>query len=183
MKTGFPRTNSKTKLFLSDSQLRVPNKTSTLRHSAVKFGIFIQANLLYNFLTERLISLPGPFYTISIVTALSIIFSILIFSIPIRGSSYLLLASGILVLFAISTIIVFTGLILFQKLNIMVDMLLFATMFLILVGTCMAVNLSSVSGESALRDLQLNMLLEVGKMTTSYRRIRSIFSKIISGRH
>ena len=132
-----------------------------------KFGIFIQANLLYNFLTERLISFPGPFYTISIVTALSIIFSILIFSIPIRGSSYLLLAGGILVLFAISAIIVFTGLILFQRLNIMVDMIPFATMFLILVGTCLAVNLSSVSGESALRDLQLNMLLEVGKMTTS----------------
>ena len=132
-----------------------------------KFGIFIQANLLYNFLTERLISIPGPFYTISIVTALSIIFSILIFRIHIRGSTYLLLTGGFLVLFAISAIIAFIGLMLFQKLNIMIDMIPFATMFLLLIGTCLAVNLSSVSGESAMRDLQLNLLLEVGEITTS----------------
>ena len=132
-----------------------------------KFGIFIQANLLYNFLTERLISIPGPFYTISIVTALSIIFGILIFRIHVRGSTYLLLAGGFLVLFAISAIIVFTGLILFQKFNVMIDMIPLAAMFLMLIGTCLAVNLSSVSGESAMRDLQLNMLLEVGEMTTS----------------
>ena len=132
-----------------------------------KFGIFIQANLLYNFLTERLISIAGPFYTISIVTALSIIFGILIFRIHVRGSTYLLLAGGFLVLFAISAIIVFTGLILFQKFNVMIDMIPLAAMFLMLIGTCLAVNLSSVSGESAMRDLQLNMLLEVGEMTTS----------------
>ena len=132
-----------------------------------KFGIFIQANLLYNFLTERLISIPGPFYTISIVTALSIIIGILIFRIHVRGSTYLLLAGGFLVLFAISAIIVFTGLILFQKFNVMIDMIPLAAMFLMLIGTCLAVNLSSVSGESAMRDLQLNMLLEVGEMTTS----------------
>jgi len=132
-----------------------------------KFGIFIQANLLYNFLTDRLISIPGPFYTISIVTALSIIFGILIFRIHVRGSTYLLLAGGFLVLFAISAIIVFTGLILFQNFNIMIDMIPLAAMFLMLIGTCLAVNLSSVSGESAIRDLQLNMLHEVGEMTTS----------------
>ncbi|MCP4252902.1 MAG: HD domain-containing protein [Candidatus Scalindua sp.] len=132
-----------------------------------KFGIFIQANLLYNFLTERLISIPGPVYTVSIVTTLSIIFGILIFRIHVRGSTYLLLAGGFLVLFAISAIIVFTGLILFQKFNIMIDMIPLATMFLILIGTCLAVNLSSVSGESAMRDLQLNMLHEVGEITTS----------------
>ena len=132
-----------------------------------KFGIFIQANLLYNFLSERLISIAGPSYTISIVTALSIIFGILIFRIHVRGSTYLLLAGGFLVLFAISAIIVFTGLILFQKFNVMIDMIPLAAMFLMLIGTCLAVNLSSVSGESAMRDLQLNMLLEVGEMTTS----------------
>ncbi len=132
-----------------------------------KFGIFIQANLLYNFLTERLISIPGPFYTISIVTALSIIFSMLIFRIHVRGSTYLLLTGGILVLFAISAIVAFTGLMLFQKLNIMIDMIPFTAMFLMLIGTCLAVNLSSVSGESAMRDLQLNLLLEVGEITTS----------------
>ncbi|MBC8550681.1 MAG: CHASE2 domain-containing protein [Candidatus Brocadiales bacterium] len=132
-----------------------------------KFGIFIQANLLYNFLTGRLISIPGPFYTISIVTALSIILSILIFRIRIRGSTYLLLTGGILVLFAFSAIIAFTGLILFQKLNIMIDMIPFTAMFLMLIGTCLSVNLSSVSGESAMRDLQLDLLLEVGEITTA----------------
>ena len=132
-----------------------------------KFGILIQANLLYNFLTNKLISIPGPFYTISIVTALSIIFSMLIFRIHVRGSTYLLLAGGFLVFFVFSIIIVFTGLILFQKLNIMIDMIPFATLLLMLVGTCLAVNLSSVSGESAMRDLQLDLLLEVGEITTS----------------
>ncbi|MBT3881095.1 MAG: CHASE2 domain-containing protein [Candidatus Scalindua sp.] len=132
-----------------------------------KFGIFIQANLLYNFLADRLISIPGPIYTISILTALSIIFGILIFKIHIRGSTYLLLAGSFLVLFAISAIIAFTGLILFQKLNIMIDMIPFAAMFLMLIGTCLAVNLSTASGESAMRDLQLNLLLEVGEITTS----------------
>ncbi len=132
-----------------------------------KFGIFIQANLLYNFLTNKLISIPGPLYTISIVTALSIIFSILIFRIHVRGSTYLLLASGFLVLFVISAIIAFTGLILLQKLNIMIDMIPFTAMFLILIGACLAVNLSSASGESAMKDMQLNLLLEVGEITTA----------------
>ena len=132
-----------------------------------KFGIFIQANLLYNFLTERLISIPEPIYTISILTALSIIFGMLIFRIHLRGSTYLLLAGGFLVLFLISAIIAFTGLILFQKLNIMIDMIPFATLFLTLIGTCLAVNLSTASGESAMRDLQLNLLLEVGEITTA----------------
>ncbi|KHE91870.1 MAG: CHASE2 domain-containing protein [Candidatus Scalindua rubra] len=132
-----------------------------------KFGIFIQANLLYNFLTGRLITIPGPVYTISIVTALSIIFSILIFRIHIRGSTYVLLAGGFLVLFALSAIIAFAGLILFRELNIMIDMIPFTAMLLTLIGTCLAVNLSSVSGESAMRDLQLNLLLEVGEITTA----------------
>ncbi len=132
-----------------------------------KFGIFIQANLLYNFLTERLISIPEPIYTISILTALSIIFGLLIFRINLRGSTYLLLAGGFLVLFLISAIIAFTGLILFQKLNIMIDMIPFAILFLTLTGTCLAVNLSTASGESAMRDLQLDLLLEVGEITTA----------------
>ncbi|ODS30819.1 MAG: putative phosphohydrolase [Candidatus Scalindua rubra] len=132
-----------------------------------KFGIFIQANLFYNFLTGRLITISGPLYTISIVTGLSIIFSILIFRLRIRGSTYLLLAGGLLLLFAISAIITFTGLILFQKLNIMIDMIPFIAMSLMLIGTCLAVNLSSASSESAMRDLQLNLLLEVGEITTS----------------
>jgi CHASE2 domain-containing sensor protein len=132
-----------------------------------KFGIFIQANLLYNFLTNKLISIPGPLYTISIVTALSIIFSILIFRIHVRGSTYLLLASGFLVLFVISAIIAFTGLILLQKLNIMIDMIPFTAMFMMLIGACLAVNLSSASGESAMKDMQLNLLLEVGEITTA----------------
>ncbi len=132
-----------------------------------KFGIFIQANLLYNFLTGRLITIPGPVYTVSIITALSIIFSMLIFRIHVRGSTYLLLAGGLLVLVAFSAVIAFTGLILFQKLNIMIDMIPSAAMFLMLIGTCLAVNLSSVSRESAMRDLQLNLLLEVGEITTS----------------
>ncbi len=132
-----------------------------------KFGIFIQANLLYNFLAKRLISIPRPFYTISIITALSIIFSMLIFKIHVRGGMYMLLAGGFLVLFALSAIIAFTGLILFQKLNLMIDMIPYTAMLLMLVGTCLAVNLGSVSGESAMRDLQLNLLLEVGEITTS----------------
>jgi len=49
----------------------------------------------------------------------------------------------------------------------MIDMIPFATLFLMLVGTCLAVNLSSASGESAMRDLQLDLLLEVGEITTS----------------
>jgi len=132
-----------------------------------KFGIFIQANLLYNFLTGRLITIPEPVYTVLIVTALSIIFGILIFRIHIRGSTYLLLASGFLVLFVTSAIIAFTGLILLQKLNIMIDMIPLVAMSLMLIGTCLAVNLSSASGESAMKDLQLNLLLEVGEITTA----------------
>ena len=132
-----------------------------------KFGIFIQANLLYNFLADRLITIPGHIYTISILTVLSIIFGFLISRLRIRGSTYLLLAGGFLVLFAISTIIAFTGLILFQKLNIMIDMIPFIVMSLMLIGACLAVNLSSVSSESAMRDLQLDLLLEVGEIATS----------------
>ncbi len=132
-----------------------------------KFGVFIQANLLYNFLTGQLIITPGPVYTISIVTALSIILSILIFRIHLRGSTYLLLAGGILVLFTISVIIAFTGLMLLRNLNIMMDMVPFAAMFLMLIGTCLSVNLSSASGESAMRDLELDLLLEIGEITTS----------------
>ena len=132
-----------------------------------KFGILIQANILYNFLTNRLIAIPGPIYTISIVTALSIIFGILIFRIRIGGSTYLLLAGNILVLFAVSAGISFTGLLLFQKLNLMIDMVPFMAMLLMLIGTCLAVSLSSASGESAMRDLQLDLLLEVGEITTS----------------
>ena len=132
-----------------------------------KFGIFIQANLLYNFLADRLITISGPVYTISILTALSIIFCILIFRIHIRGSAYLLIAGGFLALFAISAIVAFTGFILFQKLYLMIDMIPFVAMFLILIGTCLVVNLSSVSSESAMRDMQLDLLLEVGEITTS----------------
>ena len=132
-----------------------------------KFGIFIQANLLYNFLAERLITIPCPFYTISIVTALSIIFSILIFRVHIRGGAYLLIAGVLLTLFVTSAIITFTGFTLFQELNLMIDMMPFVAMSLMLTGTCLAVNLSSVSRESAMRDLQLDLLLEVGEITTS----------------
>ncbi|WP_420885423.1 HD domain-containing phosphohydrolase [Candidatus Scalindua japonica] len=91
----------------------------------------------------------------------------LIFRIHIRGSAYMLLAGGVLFSFVIASIIVFTGLILFRKSNLMIDMVPFVVMFLMLIGTCLTVNLSSVSGESAMRDIQLNLLLEVGEITTS----------------
>ncbi len=132
-----------------------------------KFGIFIQANLLYNFLTGNLIRIPGPVHTLLIMTGLSIIIGLLIFRSHIRGSTYVLLVGGLLLLSAITAIVTFTGLVLFQKLNIMIDMMPFITMFLMHVGTCLAVNLSSASGESAMRDLELNLLLEVGEITTS----------------
>jgi HD-GYP domain-containing protein (c-di-GMP phosphodiesterase class II)/CHASE2 domain-containing sensor protein len=132
-----------------------------------KFGIFIQANLLYNFLTGRLISIPGNLYTILIFTGLSVIFGILIFRIHIRGSAYLLLAGGLLLLFIIISVIMFTGLILLQRFNIMIDIIPFVIMSFMLTGTCLTVNLSSASSESAMRDLQLNLLLEVGEITTS----------------
>ena len=132
-----------------------------------KFGIFIQANLFYNFLTGNFISIPGPVYTLLIMTGLSIIIGISIFIIHIRGSTYVLLAGGLLLLSVITAIITFTGLVLFQKLNIMIDMMPFITMFLMHIGICLAVNLSSVSRESAMRDLELNLLLEVGEITTS----------------
>ncbi len=132
-----------------------------------KFGIFIQANLLYNFLTGNFIRIPGPVYTLLIMTGLSVIIGISIFRIHIRGSTYVLLAGGLLLLFVITAIITFTGLVLLQKLNIMIDMMPFITMFLMHVGICLAVNLSSASGESAMRDLELNLLLEVGEITTS----------------
>lgn len=132
-----------------------------------KFGIFIQANLLYNFLTGRLITISRPVYTISIVTAFSIIFSILTFRSHIRGSAYLLLSSGILLLFIVLAIITFTGLILFQRLNLMIDMVPFIAMSFMLIVTCLVVNLSSASRESVMRNLELNLLLEVGEITTA----------------
>ena len=134
-----------------------------------KFGIFIQANLLYNFLTGRLITISRPVYTISIVTAFSIIFSILTFRSHIRGSAYLLLSGGILLLFIVLAIITFTGLILFQRLNLMIDMVPFIAMSFMLIVTCLVVNLSSASRESVMRNLELNLLLEVGEITTAKR--------------
>jgi CHASE2 domain-containing sensor protein len=132
-----------------------------------KFGIFIQANLLYNFLTGNLIKIPGPVHTLLIITGLSIIIGLSIFRSHIRGGTYVLLAGGLLLLLAITAIITFTSLVLFQKLNIMIDMMPFITMFLMQGGTCLVINLSSASGESAMRDLELNLLLEVGEITTS----------------
>ena len=46
-------------------------------------------------------------------------------------------------------------------------MMPFITMVLMHAGTCLAVNLSSASRESAMRDLELNLLLEVGEISTS----------------
>lgn len=132
-----------------------------------KFGVFIQANLIYNFLTGGFIKVPGLIYTIFIITGLSIIIGMFIFMVHIRGSTYLLLTGGILLLFAVLAIITFTGLILFQRFNIMIDMVPFLFMFLIHIGGCLVVNLSSVAKESAMRDLELNLLLEVGEITTS----------------
>ena len=136
-----------------------------------KFGIFIQANLLYNFLTGRLITISRPVYTISIVTAFSIIFSILTFRSHIRGSAYLLLSGGILLLFIVLAIITFTGLILFQRLNLMIDMVPFIAMSFMLIVTCLVVNLSSASRESVMRNLELNLLLEVGEITTAKKNL------------
>ncbi len=132
-----------------------------------KFGIFIQANLLYNFLTGRLITIPGPIYTVSILTALSIIFGFLVFRLHVRGSTYLILAGGLLMFFLVSSIITFTGLILLQKFNIMFNLIPFMIMFLVHTGTALAVNVSSAGGESAMRDLELNFLVKMGEIATS----------------
>ncbi len=135
-----------------------------------KFGIFIQANLLYNFLTGRLITVPGPIYTISILTALSIFFGFFVFRMHIRGSAYLILAGGLLMFFIFSAFITFTSLALLHNYNIMFNLIPFATMFLVHTGTALAVNVSSASGESAMRDLELNFLVKMGEITTSKRR-------------
>lgn len=132
-----------------------------------KFGIFLHANILYNLLTENFIRVPQTYTIISIIVGVTMLLSILIFRIRIRGSTYSLLAGGLLFLFLLSGIIAFTGLLLFQKANIMIEMMPFITMLLMNTGACLAVNISVANKESALRELELNMLLEVGEITTS----------------
>ncbi|MDR4505725.1 MAG: CHASE2 domain-containing protein [Candidatus Scalindua sp.] len=132
-----------------------------------KFGIFLHANILYNLLTENFIRVPQSYTIISIIVGVSILLSILIFRIRIRGSTYSLLAGGLLFLFLLSGIVAFTSLFLFQKANLMIEMMPFVTMLLMNTGACLAVNLSVANKESAMRELELNMLLEVGEITTS----------------
>ena len=131
-----------------------------------KFGIFIQANLVYNFLTESFIKIPGRINMFLIITGLSITIGILIFRARVAGSTYLLLSGGTLLLFTISVIITFISLVLYQRFNIMIEMIPFLFMFLIHTGGCLTVNLSSARQESAMRGLELDLLLDVGEITT-----------------
>ncbi len=131
-----------------------------------KFGIFLHANILYNLMTENFIWTPKSHNALSIIVGVSILLGILIFRLRIRGSTYTLLAGGILFLFLLSGIVAFTSLLLFQKANIMIEMMPFITMLLINIGACMAVNLSVANKESAMREFELSMIHEVGEITT-----------------
>ncbi|MDR4499482.1 MAG: CHASE2 domain-containing protein [Candidatus Scalindua sp.] len=131
-----------------------------------KFGIFLHANILYNLLTENFIWIPQTHTFMFIIVGVSIFLSMLIFRMRLRGSTYALLAGGILFLFLLSGIVALTSLLLFQKANIMLEMMPFITMLLMNTGACLAVNLSAANKESAMRELELNILLEVGEITT-----------------
>ncbi|GJQ58076.1 MAG: CHASE2 domain-containing protein [Candidatus Scalindua sp. AMX11] len=123
-----------------------------------KFGIFLHANILHNLLTENFILIPETHTTLSMIAGVSILLSILIFRLRLRGSTYTLLAGGILFLLVLSGIVAFTSLFLFQTANIMIEMMPFITMLLISTGACLAINLSVANKESAMREFELDMI-------------------------